>query len=255
MTASLLIAALNAAHPAPVVSKVLDAYAEAKRNLYLGNLRPNEVEGGRFAEGVLRLLEHRTTGSFTPLNRQINTNAVIVALEQLPAASQPDSVRIHIPRTLRVIYDIRNKRDAAHLSDGIDANVQDATLVMACCDWILAELARLYLAATPASAHALIEELVERKAPTVQAFGTFLKTLNPALGPSDRILVLLYVRGTKGATREELTLWLKPAQRASVPVTLSRLEHSKDFAHRAGEKYFITRAGQLDAESRKLLTS
>ena len=30
---------------------------------------------------------------------------------------------------LRVVYDIPNKRDAAHLTDGIDPNVQDVTIV------------------------------------------------------------------------------------------------------------------------------
>jgi hypothetical protein len=49
----------------------------------------------------------------------------------MPIGSAPDSIRLHIPRTFRVIYDIRNKRDAAHLGDGIDPNLQDSTLVSA----------------------------------------------------------------------------------------------------------------------------
>ena len=41
-----------------------------------------------------------------------------------------DSVRLHIPRALGLVYGIRNKRDAAHLADGIDPSLQDANVVV-----------------------------------------------------------------------------------------------------------------------------
>ena len=74
-----------------------------------------------------------------------------------------DSIRLHIPRTLRLIYDIRNKRNAAHLADGIDPNVQDATLVIRNMEWALAELVRLYHHVPADEAQQIIAELVSRK--------------------------------------------------------------------------------------------
>src|SRR5215469_1746683 len=124
---------------AKVVKELLDAHAEAKRNFYLGGLRLSAVEGGRFCEAAFRLLEQMAFGNFTRLGKPLDTDKLINKLGNLTAATQPDSVRLHIPRTLRLVYDIRNKRDAAHLADGIDPNLQDATLVVATIDWVLAE--------------------------------------------------------------------------------------------------------------------
>ena len=156
--------------PPELVKQLLETYTETKGNFYLGKLRPHEVEGGRFAEAVFRILEHITTTKYTPLNRKIDTDKVIQNLANTPVGNFHESIRLHIPRTLRVIYDIRNNRDAAHLTDGIDPNLQDATLVCACCDWVMAELIRLYHGMSADEAHKIVENLVTRKAPIVQKF-------------------------------------------------------------------------------------
>jgi len=77
------------------------------------------------------------------------------------------------------VYDIRNKRNAAHLADGIDPNFQDATLVVSVVDWILAELIRLNHSVPPDEAKKIVETIVARSAPIVQDFDGFLKVLNP----------------------------------------------------------------------------
>ena len=121
-----------AAHiPGNLVDELLTAYTEAKTNFYLGGLRLSAVEGGRFSEAAFRILQAQTTGKFTPLGQQIKSDSIILNLSNLTSGSHPDSLRLHIPRALRVVYDIRNNRDAAHLADGIDPNLQDATLVSA----------------------------------------------------------------------------------------------------------------------------
>jgi hypothetical protein len=165
---------------------------------------------------------------------------------------QPDSVRFHIPRALRVVYDIRNKRDAAHLGDGIDPNLQDGTLVVAVLDWVLAEFVRLYHRVPANEAQRIVEALVSRKAPAIEDFNGFLKVLNPALSAGDHILLLLYQRGREGATYEELGEWCRPEMRANLKRTLHRLVHSSAKAHFDGSRYFITRRGMMDVEVRKL---
>src|SRR4051812_46534982 len=96
-----------------LVDELLDAYEEAKRNFYLGGLRLSAVEGGRFCEAAFRLLQQIVRGTFDRLGVQLDTEKLIKELANLPSGSHPDSVRLHMPRALRVIYDIRNKRDAA----------------------------------------------------------------------------------------------------------------------------------------------
>jgi len=240
-------------HDANLVDELLEAYQEAKRNFYEGGHRLNAVEGGRFCEAAFRLLEERVNGAFTPLGRQIDAEKLSRKLANLAFGSQPDSVRIHIPRGLRVVYDIRNNRDAAHLADGIDPNIQDATLVVSVLDWVMAEFVRIYRGATPDDAERIVGDLVTRKAPAIQEFGDFLKVLRPGLKASDHVISLLYHRGGKGAPLSELTKWVKPKMRANLKRTLTSLADAKAFAHFDGERYFITATGKQYVERQGLL--
>ncbi|MFL5962201.1 MAG: hypothetical protein ACJ757_04845 [Gaiellaceae bacterium] len=254
MQQSAIRASLIAAYDAAVIDELLAAYEEAKTNYYLGGLRLSAVEGGRFAEAAFRMLQQETTGKFTPLGKTLTrTDKLIEDLEKLPSSAHPESVRIHIPRALRVVYDIRNKRDAAHLADGIDPNLQDATLVVGTLDWILAEFIRLHHSVSANQAQTLVEELVTRVAPVVQDFGGFLKLLNPKLGATDQALVLLYQRGAIGAEFSELEQWVSPKSRKNLRRTLHAIVHGKAFAHQTGDRYTITRTGQQDVERRKLV--
>jgi hypothetical protein len=132
------------------------------------------VEGGRFCEAAFRVLEELAKRTITPLGKQLDSEKLVNALANLSAASFPDSIRLHIPRSLRVVYDIRNKRDAAHLADGIDPNLQDATLVVSILDWVLAEIIRLVHNVSPNEARRLVESIVSRTAPIVQDWGVGL---------------------------------------------------------------------------------
>ena len=247
-------ASFVAVYDPALVDELLAGYEQAKTNYYLGGLRLSEVEGGRFAEAAFRMLQQETTGNYTPLSRQLTrTDKLIEALENLPSAQYPDAVRIHIPRSLRLVYDIRSKRDAAHLGDGIDPNLQDATLVVAVLDWTLAEFVRLHHNVSADEAQKLVDELVTRAAPVVQDFGGFLKLLNPKLGASDQCLVLLYQRGAGGADYSELEQWVNPKSRANLRRTLHQLTHNKALVHRSGDHCVITRSGQLDVERRRLV--
>jgi hypothetical protein len=243
-----LAAKLNPLH----VDELLGSYVEAKENYYAGGLRLSAVEGGRFCEAAFRLLQQAAKLPVTKLGTTIKSDLLIKTLEQLPKGQEPDSIRLHIPRALRVIYDVRNNRDAAHLGDDIDPNLQDATLVATVLDWVLAEFVRLYHNISADEAQKIVESLVTRRAPAVETFGAFLKVLNPGLGVSDLVLLLLYHRGKSGATFNELESWARPNMRTNLRRTLSRLEHEKAFVHNDGGKYAITQTGMAEVEDRKL---
>jgi hypothetical protein len=236
-----------------IVAELLDAHEEAKRNYYLGGLRLSAVEGGRFCEAAFRVLEELAGHTPTPLGKQLGTDKLIIALANLSPAVAPDAVRLHIPRSLRVVYDIRNNRDAAHLGDGIDPNTQDATLVVSVLDWVLAEFIRLIHNVSPDEATRIVDSIVMRKAPIVQEFDGFLKVLNPTLGASEFVLVLLYHRGKTGATFNELRLWVRRKMQGNLKRTLGCLVEAKDFVHFNGTRYTITRLGEQSVEERKLL--
>jgi hypothetical protein len=235
-----------------IVDELLATYVEAKRKFLEGGLRLSEVEGGRFCEAAFRLLQEAASLSVTRLGKQIDSDGTIEKLRQVPGNVAPDSIRLHIPRALRMVYDIRNKRDAAHLADGIDPNKQDATLVAGVLDWVLAEFVRLYHDVPPNEAQRIVEDLVTRSVPSVEAFDDFLKVLNPDLGAGERMLLLLYERGGSGASFDQLKAWAKPRMRRNLSTTLSRLEHDKAFIHNAAGLYRITLAGIAEVERRRL---
>jgi len=211
------------------------------------------VEGGRFCEAAYRILQQRAFGTFDPLGTQLDTEQCARRLAARPAASLPPSIRLHIPRALRVVYDVRNQRDAAHLADGIDPNVQDATLVVGVLDWVLAEFVRLFHSVTPDEAQQTVEDLVTRKAPVIQDFDGFLKVLNPALTATEHCLVLLYQTGSAGATYADLEKWARPPMRANLRRTLRRLVDDRAFVHFDGALYRITRTGQHYVEGQGLV--
>lgn len=250
-TTALVRSGLTATLDPAVVDLTLATYEELKRNFYLGGNRLSAVEAGRFCEAVVRLLQQSASGNFTALTDNLEVDKELRRLENQVTA--PESVRLHIPRAIRAIYGIRNKRNNAHLNDGIDANVQDTSFIVATCDWIMAELVRLHHNVFPAEATAIVQDLVQRKAPLVQDFDGYLKVLNPALAAGDHLLLLLYQRGSSGASTEQLRDWSRPDMRRNLKRTMDRLVYDKAWVHENGEKYFITASGIAEIDCRKLL--
>jgi len=236
--------------PAELVKELLEAFAEAKRRFYRDDMRPSEIEGARFSEAAFRILEWGTTQTYTPLGDTLPKVPTLMGkLEQ--ATTAPESIRFHIPRTLRLIYDVRNKRDVAHLGDGIDPNRQDATMVVRNMEWVLAELVRLYHNVSATEAHDIIVDLVSKDVPLIQVFDGFPRVLKP-LKASDHMLVLLYWRGAEGAAFDELQSWARASMRTNLKRTLSNLD-GKDLVHLNGDTYVLTSLGERDVERRKLL--
>lgn len=242
---------VDAEFPDDIVDEVLEAYTEAKRRFSLGDLRPQEVEGGRFSEGVFRLLQHATGQTVTALGKSLpRLDKLMPKIEQ--TTGQPDAVRLHIPRTLKLIYDIRNKRDAAHLGDGIDPNLQDATLVIGNMDWVLAELVRLYHGVDADRAQHIIENLVTKEVPAVQEIDGQPVILSN-LKPREQALLMLYRTGSEGASLEELVGWLRLSRKDHLRTRLKALDKEKlVLLHPESERYFLTNNGVREVEKKNL---
>lgn len=243
---------LKARFDAQLVEELLAAYQEAKHNYFLGGLRLSAVEGGRFCEAAMRMLQQVTTGAFSPLSQPIDSERLFQQLKDTPRGAHPDSIRLNIPRALRVVYDIRNGRDTAHLADGIDPNLQDATLVISNIDWALAEFVRLYHDVSADEAQRVVDGLVARAVPAVQDFNGFLKVLKPDLQASPYVLLLLYECGTRGATFAEVTTWARPPMRKNLRTTLRRFVDDKAFVHDDGDRFYITKLGIEEVEKKNL---
>ena len=73
-------AGLSTHIPEQLVDELLVAYVETKRNFYLGGLRLSAVEGGRFSESAFRILQEKTSGKYTPLNKRLDSEKIILEL-------------------------------------------------------------------------------------------------------------------------------------------------------------------------------
>lgn len=237
--------------PAPVATELFTAFRELKRRFAIGDLRPNVVEGGRFSEAAFRLLQWMTTSTFTPIGTTLpKVPTLLGTLASSGHAS--DSVRLHIPKSLNVIYDIRNKRDAAHLADGIDPNAQDSSLVVAISAWVLAEFVRLLCASDPNEAHRVINALVGRDIPVIQEINGFPRILK-TLSISERIMVLLYWSPDGPVASATLKGWLPKAAHANLRRTLGGLE-TKHYVHVDSQNVVhITHVGERSVVDAKLL--
>ena len=130
--------------PIDLVDALIDCFAEIKTNYILEKWEPSELNGGKFVEVAIRILQFTCFGGkYTPIGISIgNTFAELQRIERIPATIH-DSYRLHIPRCLGAIYNIRNRRGVGHLSGDINANKADALIVITISEWILAELYRL----------------------------------------------------------------------------------------------------------------
>lgn len=195
--------------PKTLVSKLTYHYANLKSSFTQNRLEPGELNGAKFAEIVFRLIQYATDPQhqYTPLKQSLpSVDTLVIQFQQLPKTFD-DSLRLHIPRALRSIYGIRSKRGVGHTGE-IDANLMDATLVMAVCDWVMAELIRLYHGCSADEAQDIVDRLVKRSIPTIYDRDG-IKILLKQMSYEDAALLFLQYEGEKDIPIGDLCKWVR----------------------------------------------
>jgi hypothetical protein len=145
-----------------------------------------------------------------------------------------------------------NKRDVAHLTDGIDPNRQDATLVIGNMDWVMAELVRLHHNVSADDAHHVIEDLVTKEVPAVQEIDGQPVILTP-LSPRDQAMLMLYRAGAKGILLDELTEQLRVLRKNNLKTRLAKLDSDQMvLIHPKTGRLYITNKGTRYVEENRL---
>lgn len=176
---------------ADIAEKLLNSYLEIEQNYFLGKWKPSELDAGHFVETVRRIIEFEQNGGvYTPFNRPI-PNFNDVALTQYEGGTGHESIRMLIPRVLKSVYNIRNKRGVGHIKD-ISPNEMDATLILYSVKWVLAEITRLASNKTPEETQRLIDNVIERNVELIWKEDEFKRILDTSVQTKDQVLVLLY---------------------------------------------------------------
>lgn len=224
-----------------LVLKLFGHYQELKQKFFLSQYEPSQLNCAKFVEVVIRILEYIAKRDYTSFDKSVSLDTLTKELEQLPKDQFPDSIRIHIPRILRATYDIRSKRGVAHIAE-INPNLMDATFVVSACDWIMAELVRLYHTGDSNEAQRIIDAIVERKIPIIEEFGDDLKVLIPNLPVADKILLILYKKYPNYISTSNLKNWIKTKSSSHITNVLRQLDNDARI-HRKGWENIITRKG------------
>ena len=177
--------------PTDIVHALETEFGELESRFARGDWGPAELNGGRFAEAVLRFLEWRMSGGqYTPIGKQLNREAILNRVRN--NASLPEGLRFHVAKSSEILLDVRNTRDVAHLGAVIDVDEMDARLVMRLAAWISAEIVREESGLSARDAQALIDGLSAKRIPLVEEVGGDLVVVATNLGARERALVALY---------------------------------------------------------------
>jgi hypothetical protein len=233
-----------------LAGELIEAYAELKTRYFRRDFRPGQLEAGRFAEAAFRVLELKATAAYTPVGRSLpSVQRLLQTLEAADATRVHESIRLHIPRALAAVYNVRNRRDVGHIAADVDANSMDAEYLVATCNWILAEFVRLFHGCSPEEAQGYVEAIVKRRVPLVQIFGETPFVLRPGLRVKDEILLLLYHQGQLGASLDQLDDWMPTVARNVIRTRASELQRRDRYVRRVNGRIFVTDTGTEYVES------
>jgi hypothetical protein len=176
--------------PPDICQALQDEHRELRLRFSRGDWGPAQLNGGRFAEALLRYLEWKESRTFTPIGTQLRRSAILGKVRS--NAGIPDGLRFHVASCVELLMDVRNKRDVAHLGNVVDVKAMDAHLVMRLASWSLAEVIREESQLAPDEIQALIDRLSERRLALVEEIDGRLIVVATELPAAHRALVALY---------------------------------------------------------------
>lgn len=215
--------------PSEVVEALLVSYDELKQNYYIGKHEPSELNGGKFCEACIRILQHETnSGTYIPIGVSIlDLIGKLRDFEKLATTSTNESFRIHIPRVLVTIYNIRNKRGVGHLGGDVNPNSADSSLLVACADWVMAELFRIYYQCPLDEAQNIVNALVQRRLGLIHETDNIKRVLLPSLSQRNQTILLLSSVYPNKVSIDELVKWIEPSNKSRYQNSILRQLHKE----------------------------
>ena len=193
--------------PPTLRAELIHAFRSIATNYAQNRWEPSALNGGKLCEVVYTILRGHVDGHFPP-NSSKPPNMVDACRNLEQAEGFPRSVRVLIPRLLVALYEVRNNRGVGHIGGDVNPNHMDATLVLECAKWLLAELVRLFHNVDVTVATEVVESLIERTVPVVWKFADNQRVLDTTLSQSDQTLLHLY--GAAGEVAEaSLASWIE----------------------------------------------
>jgi hypothetical protein len=191
--------------PANLRLELLKAYNKITTNYRENRWEPSELNGGKLCEIIYSILDGYTSGTY-PARSSKPANMAVSCQQLANRTGYPYSVRIHIPRLITTLYDVRNHRGVGHVGGEVDPNLMDATLVLGLSKWLMAELVRIFHNVDTATAEDVVAALTERQVPLIWTIDGKKRVLNHELSMKNKTLLILY-SSVGGVTEKDLLNW------------------------------------------------
>jgi hypothetical protein len=189
--------------PAGLRNPLLAEYQSIIQNYAEHRWSPSELSGGKFCEIVYTILDGYAKGSYAAAPAK--PPDFVGACRSLEKnGNVPRSFQILIPRLLPALFEVRNNRGVGHAGGDVDPNHMDATFVMSSCNWIMAELLRVYHAIPIKKAQEIVDQLVERRIPLIWEGENIRRVLDPNMPVKSQILLLLSTSMKQEQTQDVL---------------------------------------------------
>jgi hypothetical protein len=239
--------------PETLRQELFERYGDIITNYRTRNWEGASLNAAKFVETVYTILRGRASGAYPA--RAEKPKDMIQACRALETEDEGKmggrGLRILIPRALLPIYEIRNNRGVGHAGAEIDPAHMDAEYALHSCQFILAELVRVYHQLPAPTARAVVDALLEREIPLIWEVGGVRRVLDATMEATDRVLVLLYA--SVGAIDEdELLLWTEYANAARFRNQILPGLHARALIHydRDARTVVISPVGIHDVEQR-----
>lgn len=214
--------------PSQFRDKLIDAYERLKRDHAEGRYDSAGLAVGRLCEVVIRLLQHKVTGTFTPFGTKIvNFTDECRKLETSPSGAAIESLRVVIPRGLNFLYTMRNKRGIGHVGGDVEANRIDSVTLARLADWILCELVRIYHGLSLEEAQDLLDTMAQRDLPDIWEVGGKKRVLRKGLTATQQALLILYSEPSSFVFTEDLCSWIEYSRPSMFKRNILRPLHRK----------------------------
>lgn len=237
------------AHLRSIPDVLVDAlqveFQKLHKEYFLGRWEPSQLDGGRFAEAILRILQDKDIGTFTAIGTQLNRSQIVSSIKK--NTRLPESLRFHVLGLAELIFDFRNKRNVGHLGI-INVNEMDSTIVLQATNWIVAELIRIETKMSPDDAQAEMKKIIERKAPIIEEIGGRLKCLNPNLKVDQEVLVFCYQKYPNSISLDDLFDWTAYSNKSTLKKKLLEIDKKTGYIDFRDNVATLTKSGLLWVE-------
>jgi hypothetical protein len=205
---------------------LLAEYQSIVQNFSEHRWSPSELSGGRFCEIVYSILDGHAKGAYAAAPSKPPN--FVGACRQLENNNHvPRSFQILIPRLLPALFEVRNNRNVGHVGGDVDPSHMDAVFVLSNCNWIMAELIRVYHGLSTVEAQRLVDALVERRVPLIWEGEDVRRVLNPKLSLQDQVLLLVSTAPAEQLSTADLIDWTGTKNKAYFRTLLRKLHQKR----------------------------